>query len=101
MCITEDDVLENMRLKEIEKKEAEEAKKMKQLERDQKKKEREKKRREEDKAKAMGKRGKKKKQEMTGEDEAVEDLLAGIQLSDDTAEESYYVSKLWPDVFSR
>lgn len=48
----------------------------------------------------MGKRGKK-KQEMTGEDEAVEDLLAGIQLSDDTAEESYYVSKLWPDVFSR
>ena len=64
VCITEDDVLENMRLKEIEKKEAEEAKKMKQLERNQKKKKREKKRREEDKAKAMGKRGKKKKQEM-------------------------------------
>ena len=63
VCITED-VLENMRLKEIEKKEAEEAKKMKQLERNQKKKKREKKRREEDKAKAMGKRGKKKKQEM-------------------------------------
>ena len=90
-------MLENMRLKEIEKKEAEEAKKMKQLEREQKKKEREKKRREEDKAKAMGKGGKKKKQEMTGEDEAVEDLLAGIQLSDDTAEESSEEDAMCPN----
>ena len=89
-------MLENMRLKEIEKKEAEEAKKMKQLEREQKIKEREKKRREEDKAKAMGKRGKK-KQEMTGEDEAVEDLLAGIQLSDDTAEESSEEDAMCPN----
>ena len=82
-------MLENMRLKEIEKKEAEEAKKMKQLEREQKKKEREKKRREEDKAKAMGKR--------TRENEAVEDLLAGIQLSDDIAKESSEEDAICPN----
>ena len=41
LCITDDDVLASMKLKDIEKKKAEEAKKMKQIEREQKRKERE------------------------------------------------------------
>ena len=84
VCITDDDVFESMRLKEIEKKEAEHAKKMKQLEREQKRKEKEKEKREkEERKKAKAIERKRKKQETAGKDQTVEDLFAGMQISDE------------------
>lgn len=84
VCITEDEVLESLRMKEIEKREAEQVKKTKQFEREQKRKEREKREKEERKrAKAMER--KRKKQETDGK--TVEDLFAGMQLCEDESSE--------------
>ena len=70
-----------LRLKEIEKKEAEQAKKTKQLEREQNRKEKEKEKREKEerkKAKAIERKGRSRKQLQT-----VEDLFVGMQISDE------------------
>jgi len=81
LCLTEDDVLENLRKKESEKK-AEEEKKRKQLEQ---KKKGEKAERKKKSAVAEKKRQKGEKQ---GIAETVEDLFAGLQLAHDTSSES-------------
>ena len=84
MCITNDDVSESMSLKEIEKKEAEQAMKTKQLEREQKRKDKEKEKREKkERKKAKAIKRKRKMQETAGKDQTVEDLFARMQISDE------------------
>ena len=80
-CIMDDDVLESMRMKEIEKKEAEQARKMQQVEREQKRKEKEKEKQERKQAKAMER--KRKKQGTDAKDYTVEDQFGGMQISDE------------------
>ena len=90
VCLTEDDVLENLRKKESEKKEAEEEKKRKQSEREQKRKEKQKKKVEkaERKKKSAVTEKKRQKGKKQGIAETVEDLFAGLQLAHDTSSES-------------
>ena len=83
VCITDDSVLENTRMKGTEKKEAEQAKKMRQVEIEQKRKEKEKQERKQ--AKAMER--KRKKQGRATKDQTVKDLFGGMQISNEESGE--------------
>ena len=111
VCITDDDVLEELRVKETEKKEAEEKKRMKQIEKEQKRKQREEKKREEKKREEEEKKKKratekelrKTKEQLRAIDKvtAIGELLEELELSSDTSnDESDAVCPMCGRVYS-